>query len=356
MDIEINLEPDLHPDEFAELAVAAEEYGVRAIWSSSYHQNWDPFLSLVPAIQKTSKILLGPLAISPFEMHPLKMANAVLTLNELSNGRAMIAVGAGGGVLGAMNYKCPQGNCHGLKPFRIIRAVREAVEILHLAAGKKFNLKYEGEIFTIPRPFMQGFTWAKSPPPKIYTCSTEPQMLRLGAQCADALQMSDVALPMLDEAMDNIKIGLGRREAPAEDFRVGNFWAWHIKEDKEVSYKEARRELIYRGSLLPPFSLHHFLTEDEAQIVIDNWNSGANNEFLKAYISRSGEIQNVPETLVSTLVSALCSAGDLNDIDRELERFEVFKKAGITDLVIRLFDEPMKGLKMIGERVLPTLQ
>jgi alkanesulfonate monooxygenase SsuD/methylene tetrahydromethanopterin reductase-like flavin-dependent oxidoreductase (luciferase family) len=268
----------------------------------------------------------------------------------------MIAVGAGGGVLGAMKYKCPQGNCHGLKPFRIIRAVREAVEILHLAAGKKLNLKYEGEIFTIPRPFMQGFTWAKSPPPKIYTCSTEPQMLRLGAQFADALQMSDVALPMLDEAMDNIKIGLERREAPAEDFRVGNFWAWHIKEDKEVSYKEARRELIYRGSLLPPYSLHHFLTEDEAQIVIDNWNSGANNEFLKAYISRSGEIQNVPETLVSTLVSALCSAGDLNDIDRELERFEVFKKAGITDLVIRLFDEPMKGLKMIGERVLPTLQ
>ncbi|HJL81356.1 MAG TPA: 5,10-methylene tetrahydromethanopterin reductase, partial [Gammaproteobacteria bacterium] len=63
MDIEINLEPDLHPDKFAELAVAAEKYGVRAIWSSSYHQNWDPFLSLVPAIQKTSKILLGPLAI-----------------------------------------------------------------------------------------------------------------------------------------------------------------------------------------------------------------------------------------------------------------------------------------------------
>ncbi len=288
------------------------------------------------------------------------MANAVLTLNELSNGRAMIAIGAGGGVLGAMSYKCPQGNCHGLKPFRIIRAVREAVEILHLATGKKFNLKYEGEIFTIPRPFMQGFTWAKSPPPKIYTCSTEPQMLRLGAQCADALQMSDVALPMLDEAMDNIKIGLERRETPAEDFRVGNFWAWHIKEDKEASYKEARRELIFRGSLLPPFSLHHFLDEDEAQIVIDNWNAGEDfaqgNEFMNAYISRSGEIKNVPETLVSKLVSELSSAGDMDDIDRELERFEVFKKAGLTDLVIRLFDEPMKGLKMIGERVLPALR
>ena len=109
-------------------------------------------------------------------------------------------------------------------------------------------------------------------------------------------------------------------------------------------------------TLIPPFSLQHFLSKDEAQIVIDNWNSGANNEFIKAYISRSGEIKNVPETLVSKLVAALSSAGDMNDIDRELERFEVFKKAGLTDLVIRLFDEPMKGLKMIGERVLPALR
>ena len=81
MDIEIILEPDLHPNQVAEIAVEAESYGVRALWSSNYHQQWDAFLSLVPAAQKTSKILLGPLAISPFEMHPLKMANALLKVN-----------------------------------------------------------------------------------------------------------------------------------------------------------------------------------------------------------------------------------------------------------------------------------
>ena len=34
MDIEIILEPDLHPNEVAEIAVKAEEYGVRALWTS----------------------------------------------------------------------------------------------------------------------------------------------------------------------------------------------------------------------------------------------------------------------------------------------------------------------------------
>ena len=346
MDIEIILEPDLHPNEIAEIAVKAEEYGVRALWSSNYHQNWDAFMSLVPAAQKTSKILLGPLAISPFEMHPLKMANSLLTLNEMSEGRAIIAVGAGGGTLGAM----------GEKPFRIIRAVREALEIIIMASQKKLNIKYEGEIFKVTRPFMQGFTWAKTDRPKVYTCSTEEQMLRLGGQYADGLQMSDVALPMLDEAMKNIQVGLSKREESVEDFRIGNFWAWHIKKDREESMKEARRELIFRGSLLPPFSLHHFLTDEEAQIVIDNYNAGPNNEFAKAYISRSGVIENVPEDLVNKLIDDLSSAGDMGDIDKELERFYQFKEGGITDLSIRLFDDPWNGLKMIGEQVLPALK
>ncbi len=60
--------------------------------------------------------------------------------------------------------------------------------------------------------------------------------------------------------------------------------------------------------------------------------------------------------MVSKLVADLSSAGDLTDIDRELERFKLFKEAGMTDLAIRLFDEPMEGLKIIGEKVLPVLQ
>ena len=40
---------------------------------------------------------MGPVAISPFELHPLKMANQLLTLNEFAGGRANIVVGGGGG-------------------------------------------------------------------------------------------------------------------------------------------------------------------------------------------------------------------------------------------------------------------
>lgn len=97
MDIDLILEPDLSPNQIVELGMAAEQYGIRAIWTSNYFAHWDGFLSLAPLALASKKIRMGVLAVSPFEMHPLKIANALLTLNELSKGRALVAMGAGEG-------------------------------------------------------------------------------------------------------------------------------------------------------------------------------------------------------------------------------------------------------------------
>ena len=96
MDIDIILEPDSTPQQVAEIAVEAEKRGIRSLWASNYHNKWDAFLSLVPAAQATSKIKLGVLAVSPYEMHPIKIANATLTLNEATAAGASVVVGAGG--------------------------------------------------------------------------------------------------------------------------------------------------------------------------------------------------------------------------------------------------------------------
>ena len=114
MDIDIILEPDVTPAQVAEIGVEAERLGIRALWSSNYHSQYDAFLSLAPVAAATSKLIIGPLAVSPWEMHPLKMATAILTLNEMADGRAMIAVSAGGGPLGAIGWKASNDGpvCH----------------------------------------------------------------------------------------------------------------------------------------------------------------------------------------------------------------------------------------------------
>jgi 5,10-methylenetetrahydromethanopterin reductase len=194
MDIDIILEPDLTPAQHAELAVEAERLGIRALWSSNYHMHYDAFLALAPAAMATSKILLGPLAVSPWEMHPLKMANAILTLNEMSNGRAMIAISAGGGLLGAMGWRASNDgpvwpHQHAVKrtsePDRRVRGMRECIEILDIARSDGFSMGYDGGLFVIRRPF--GMAWAKSPGPLLIGCASGPQMIRMCGRLADGI-------------------------------------------------------------------------------------------------------------------------------------------------------------------------
>jgi alkanesulfonate monooxygenase SsuD/methylene tetrahydromethanopterin reductase-like flavin-dependent oxidoreductase (luciferase family) len=230
---------------------------------------------------------------------------------------------------------------------RMVRGVREAAEIIYRITSGGYWPAYEGEIFTLNRPF--NTTFVKAPRPQIISCSMGPQMLRMGGRIADGLQVGDVVADRVPEIMGDIEAGLARREYPADDFRIGNFWAWHIKADREASMHEARCKLFSRAELLPPYvGLDHLLEPAEAQIVKDNFRN-----FIMADITGTGEIKEVPPALVEKLIDNICSAGGLDDIDREIARFKQMEQAGITDLAIRVFGDPFDALKIISERVLP---
>jgi alkanesulfonate monooxygenase SsuD/methylene tetrahydromethanopterin reductase-like flavin-dependent oxidoreductase (luciferase family) len=127
MEIDIILNEFASPHEAAELGLLAESYGLRGVWSSNYGWSRDPFFTLSLLADRSSKILMGPMAISAAELHPLKMANLLFSLNELSHGRAMIMVGAGGAVLQSI----------GKDRDRMITRTRECLEILKGASPDK---------------------------------------------------------------------------------------------------------------------------------------------------------------------------------------------------------------------------
>lgn len=361
MDINIILEPDVTPEHFAEIAVEAEKIGARTIWSSNYHFQTDAFLALSLAAKATSKIKLGVLAVSPWEMHPLKMANAILTLNEMSKGRAIIAVSGGGGLLGAIGWHAWDGapvwpGYHPVKktsePDRRVAAVAETIDVLKLARSGKFNMAYEGRVFSIRRPW--GMVWAEHEGPEIYSCSSGPMMIRMGARVADSIQLSDFTVSQMPGVMENVEKGFAKREEPTDDFRIGNFWAFHIKKDLDASMHEARRELIWRGAIIGQIEeeIMPFLHgEDEMKIVMDNWEN-----IRIAFRNRSGVIEGIPDDIINRLIAGMSSAGDLNSIDQEVERYQKLAEAGLTELDLRLFDDPMDGLKLIGEHVIPAVR
>jgi len=340
VDIDIIVEPDLTPQQLSEIGVAAERYGVRALWSSNYYAHWDAFLTLLPLAQATDRLLIGPLAVSPFEMHPMKIANSILTLNEMSNGRAVIAIGAGEGVTDAIQAQ---------KPKRIVRAVREAIEIVAFAATRNLAQGYQGEIFQVVFPCP--LDWVRSPAPPVYAACYGPQMMGMAGRFADGVFFGDLPIAKVDDAVSNVRAGLAKRAKPKDDFRITNFFGWHIKQDRDAAYREARREIVWRGKHLSDDYIAPFLNADERQIVRDNIDA-----FRQAWFTRSGEIEAVPDDIVNRLIGGMTSTGDMSDLDREIERYQAFEKAGLTEIALRLHDEPMESLKIIGEHVLPVFR
>lgn len=346
MDIEIIIGCEMHPTQVAEFAVEAERAGVRTLWHSNLPNGWDPFMGLSQAAVATSRIRLGVLALSPYEMHPLRIGYSIISLNELSKGRATIGLG-GGGAMALATVDKPRDQSLDFGRMRIVRGVREAAEIIWRLASGQFHWGYEGEVFSVRQPFRMGYM--QHPRPHIITCSMGPQMLRMGARIADGVQVGDVTPDRLPEVMTDIQTGLARRTYPADDFRVGNFWAWHIKKDRAASMHEARVGLFARAEVIPPhIGLDHLLGPEEARLVRDNYRN-----FLVAGVTRTGDIKGVPPELVQRLIDACSSSGDHGDIDREVERYKRMQQAGLTDLALRVFDEPFEALRTITERVIP---
>ncbi|MCP4001907.1 MAG: LLM class flavin-dependent oxidoreductase [Gammaproteobacteria bacterium] len=335
MEIDIILNEFASPAEAAELSKLAESYGLRGVWSSSYGDGWDPFMSLSLAADRTSNIRLGPLAVSPYELHPLKMTNALHSLNELSNGRAMICVGGGGGVIQHM----------GKKSDRMVGHLRECLEIMTQVSADE-DLNYNGEFYTT---WGYKLKWVTQEKPQIYIASNHPQTMRLATKMADGLMTSDFCIPLMRQRIEEIHMELDAANRPRDSFRISNFWAWHIKEDVDASWAEARRELILRGYLGKQY-FEPFLEEDELQFMLDHF-----DDFLEAWKQGSDQIKNVPDELVHKMISNISYVGGLDAIDQAIASLREFAAAGLTEIGLRVHDDPVAAIRLIGERVLPEL-
>lgn len=336
MEIDLILEPDRDPSEIKELGLAAEQFGVHAVWASNYSSARDAFMSMVPLAQATKRIGIGVLVVSPWEMHPLKIANSLLTLNEYAGGRAQIVVSGGGEWCGVMGTGHP----------RRVRAVRETVDLIHRASTGK-PVTYKGQIY---KAFGYNAGWSRHRAPLVYAGASKRQMMRMAAETADGAMMSDVTLHYAGDMVAVARERLAEVGQAARNFRLSNFWAWHVKKDRETSMHEARRELILRG-WLAPYHLEPFLSPTECGLVERH-----KNAFLAAYNDRSGDIKGVPAALVDKLIDNLTCAGDLSTIDRHIETLRRFAGSGLTEIALRLHDDPMDGVRMIGEQVIPALR
>ncbi len=336
MRIDIILEAGLPATRVAALAVQAERYGIQTLWVSSFPSRRDPVPALTLASQATSRIRLGTLPLSPYEVHPLRIADGLLTLNELSAGRSSVLIGGLGHSVSRVT---------GLQPTRRVTAVRDCVRILK-GLNPEAMLDFKGDLYSLMNYRAE---WATQPPPRIYVGATFEKMVRMAGGVADGMMMSDAPLGRMPDIQRWLGAGLAGAGRERGDFRVNNFMAWHVKTDKAKAEAEARQELVWRGFLLPWFT-ETFLEAKTAALVAER-----KPAFLQAFLTKSAVIEGVPEAVVDQLVEHLTLTGDASDIERIARQLHTLEQAGLDEVALRLHADPEEGLRMIGEHLMPAL-
>lgn len=170
--IGINLIPNMPVAEVVDTIQAAEDLGYEICLVADEGFMPDVYVALTAAAQNTSKIKLGPVT-NGYTRHPAVTAVSLATLNEISGGRCLITLVAGGSVV--------------LDPMDIplktpLTVVRESVDVMRrLWTGESVNLA--GKRFNLQE--------AKMHLPKqdipVWIAARGPKMLSLAGEIADGV-------------------------------------------------------------------------------------------------------------------------------------------------------------------------
>jgi len=333
MEIHVILDSRLGAKALAELGVLAEAQGIKAVWTSSLLDSRDPFVNLTGLAQETKSLRFGPIAVNPYDMHPVRICTALLTLNEFGNGRANIVIGGGGEALEALQ----------IKPDKRVRAVRECLNILKGAkAGEP--LSFDGGLYHVKNyhPY-----WAEAAHPRLYAGANMPQMLSMAARNADGIFLSDLPPALVTDAIQTAKDA--KDGSLPESFRINNFFAWHVYDEQDRGFAEAKQWLALRG-LFRRWVITTFLEDADYDVIEQNLPA-----FFQALNGDLAAIDHIPEHIIEGLMENLTIHGGPKTIDRVVEKLETFKGAGLTEIALRLYADPDQSIKLIGERIIPAL-
>jgi F420-dependent oxidoreductase-like protein len=165
--------------ETVEFVLEAERLGLDVCWvAEAWGADAPSVLGYLAA--RTERMLLGSGVIQLGTRTPVAIAQAALTLAQMSQGRFLLGLGPSG----------PQviEGLHGV-PFAAARTrARETVEIIRQAfAGEKIS--FSGSRFQIPRPGGEGrpmrLSIAPNPDIPIYLAAMSPRLLELTGEIAD---------------------------------------------------------------------------------------------------------------------------------------------------------------------------
>ena len=298
----VNLMAKAPVGEIVELAVLAEQMGYDRCWLFDEGvMTRDVFVTLAAIAERTSTIKIGPGITNPYVRHPGATAAAIASIDELSDGRAFIGVGAGGGLaLGPL----------AVERTRPLQVVADAVTAMRgLFAGDTVTMT--SETFALNNARLE---YAR-PDIEIIMAGRGPRMTSLGGRISDGFYLSYPYLPALADQVKMI-----RDAAAGEKRHIA--WSTGIARD-EHELQQMRAQLTFRLVDSPPVVREALGMSDDQR------------DALRSALADGG-LQSAALLLQEEWLDSFGVVGDTETCRHTIG--EIASRCGVTDFIVPVQD------------------
>jgi F420-dependent oxidoreductase-like protein len=325
----------LTPAQQCELVREAEAAGFDSVWAAEAYGS-DAATVLAWLAAQTERIRIGSAIFQMPARSPAMAAMTAVTLDHLSDGRAIIGLGTSGPQVAE--------GWHGQRFGKQLRRTREYVEILRKALARE-RLEYDGEVYKLPLPdgpgkalkLMIGPIQERIP---IYVAAIGPKNTQLVGEIADGWLPMFFSPEHVGESKKLLEEGAARAGRDLNGFDIAPSVQVAIDEDVERARDVMRpfvalyvggmgsREKNFYNALVRRYGF-----EEAAQEVQDLYLEGKKDEAAAA----------LPDELIDTVTLT-------GPRDRIKERIEVYRDAGVGTLVVSPMSfEPDERKRIVRE-------
>ena len=184
-------------------AADAEAQGYDGVWAAEVSR--DPFLPLVTAAARTSRVTLGTSIAVAFARNPMTLATVANDLQRAAGGRFVLGLGSQIQAHIEKRFSMPWSH-----PAARMREVLQAIRAIWACWNTDVPLEFRGTYYrhTLMTPFFNPGPNPHGPPP-IYLAAVGPRMTAVAGEVADGLfihpfttrrYLDEVTMPALESA------------------------------------------------------------------------------------------------------------------------------------------------------------
>lgn len=188
VEIGLGLQSDKRAEEYAALAVLAEECGfdVVSVFGDLLFQ--PPIYPLLEMARATARVRLGAACWNPYTLHPYEIAGQLAALDQLSDGRAYLGLARGAWL-----------DVLGIEQTRPVTHLREAVHVIRALLSAD-DTGLDGEVFRLePGARLRYPLPGRLPPVLIGTWG--PAAAAMAGEIADEVKIGGTANPAMVAVM-----------------------------------------------------------------------------------------------------------------------------------------------------------